>query len=195
MGILLSWTVATDSGLLRIFGGRPMQNRQRWLGRVTAGSGVSTGEPLVLLSCDVPIDAAMPSVAGVECWLGEAVGYAYAASSDFAERLLINQMSIPPRHDAEFNEWYDTEHMPRLAALDGVLSARRFRAVAGTPMYTALYYLRHCELLQSNEWRAAATTPWTTRIMRLRCAPRRMVFQRSPASVSEPNAVNDAELM
>ena len=36
-------------------------------------------------------------------------------------------MNIAPEHEAEFNEWYDKEHIPALAAVPGVLCARRFR--------------------------------------------------------------------
>jgi hypothetical protein len=37
-----------------------------------------------------------------------------------------------PELEAEFNEWYDKEHIPALAAVPGVLCARRFRGRAGT---------------------------------------------------------------
>ena len=41
--------------------------------------------------------------------------------------LLLNAMNIAPELEAEFNEWYDKEHIPALAAVPGVLAARRFR--------------------------------------------------------------------
>ena len=31
--------------------------------------------------------------------------------------LLVNAMSVDPAHEAEFNEWYDSEHIPALAAV------------------------------------------------------------------------------
>src|SRR5207237_9819917 len=34
-----------------------------------------------------------------------------------AAALLLNAMSIAPEHEHEFNEWYDREHIPALAAL------------------------------------------------------------------------------
>ena len=41
--------------------------------------------------------------------------------------LLLNAMNIAPELEAEFNEWYDKEHIPALAAVPGVLCARRLR--------------------------------------------------------------------
>jgi hypothetical protein len=49
--------------------------------------------------------------------------------------------------DAEYNEWYDSVHIPDLERLDGVLGARRFRLAdmdspqTGHPPYLALYEL------------------------------------------------------
>ena len=35
--------------------------------------------------------------------------------------LLLNAMNVAPELEAEFNEWYDKEHIPALAAVPGVL--------------------------------------------------------------------------
>src|ERR1700755_70000 len=47
--------------------------------------------------------------------------------------LLVNAMNVDPAHEDEFNEWYDNEHIPSLAAVPGTLCARRFRGAKGTP--------------------------------------------------------------
>ena len=53
-------------------------------------------------------------------------------------------MNVDPAAEPEFNEWYNTEHLPQLAAVPGVLSARRFRAAErDRTEYLALYHLRH----------------------------------------------------
>jgi hypothetical protein len=76
--------------------------------------------------------------------------------------LLINAMNVLPEHEAEFNEWYNTEHIPALAAVPGTLLARRFRsAEAGGPRYVALYHLASPEV---PAWKDAASTPWTERM-------------------------------
>lgn len=87
-------------------------------------------------------------------------------------------MSIDAQHDEEFNDWYNTEHIPRLVAVPGVLSARRFRAIRGRQQYVAVYHFADPQLPMSPAWRTAAGTPWTARIARYRhdnerfvCAP------------------------
>ena len=61
-------------------------------------------------------------------------------------------------HDLEptFNEVYDTEHAPLLAAVPGVLRASRYRSPSPTyPRYIAAYELESPAVLQSAEWKAA----------------------------------------
>jgi antibiotic biosynthesis monooxygenase (ABM) superfamily enzyme len=78
--------------------------------------------------------------------------------------LLVNAMNVAPEHDAEFNEWYDHEHIPALAAVPGVLSARRFRDPKGTHRYLALYHVATPEVTTGDAWKTAASTPWTERL-------------------------------
>jgi len=47
--------------------------------------------------------------------------------------VLLVRMGIPPEHEAEFNDWYNTEHVPALTSVPGVYGARRYRATAGSP--------------------------------------------------------------
>ena len=49
----------------------------------------------------------------------------------------------------EFNDWYNTEHLPRLSAVPGCLCARRFRAQGGTRKYLAIYHLASPEICSS----------------------------------------------
>lgn len=45
---------------------------------------------------------------------------------------LLNVMiDVQPDHDAEYNAWYNEEHLPALVAVPGVVSARRFVAAHG----------------------------------------------------------------
>jgi hypothetical protein len=77
--------------------------------------------------------------------------------------LLLNAMNIAPELEAEFNDWYDKEHIPALAAVPGVLSARRFRG-SGNRTYVALYHLDHPDVVESAEWKTARESDWTTRL-------------------------------
>jgi hypothetical protein len=74
--------------------------------------------------------------------------------------LLLVAMTPAPQHEKEFNAWYDTEHVPALARVPGVLSARRFRAADGTPKYVALYHVTSPQVVDGAEWkRASESTP------------------------------------
>ncbi len=55
-----------------------------------------------------------------------------------------------------FNAWYDTEHVPALARVSGVLCAPRFRAGSGNPKYIALYHLASPGVVASSEWKQAS---------------------------------------
>lgn len=78
--------------------------------------------------------------------------------------LLINAMNVDPAKEAEFNEWYDHEHIPALSKVPGVLAARRFRDGKGTHRYLALYHLKAPEVQASEAWKAGANSPWTDRL-------------------------------
>jgi hypothetical protein len=73
-------------------------------------------------------------------------------------------MNCVPEHEAEFNEWYNTEHIPQLAAVPGVIMARRFRATSANRKYVALYHLESPEVQASTAWKNAANTPWTEKL-------------------------------
>ena len=77
--------------------------------------------------------------------------------------LPLNAMNIAPDIEAEFNEWYDKEHIPALAAVPGVLSARRFRGT-GNRKYVALYDLETPDVVESDEWKKARQSEWTSRL-------------------------------
>jgi hypothetical protein len=78
--------------------------------------------------------------------------------------LLVNAMNVEAAHEPEFNEWYDHEHIPALAAVAGVLCARRFRDPQGTHRYLALYHLQAPEVAMGEAWKAAAQSTWTDRL-------------------------------
>jgi len=77
--------------------------------------------------------------------------------------LLVVSMNIDPAAEHEFNEWYNTEHLPALAAVPGVLCARRYTG-GDERKYLALYHLTNPDVSRSDAWRKAADTPWTQRM-------------------------------
>jgi hypothetical protein len=78
--------------------------------------------------------------------------------------LLVNAMNVVPEVEAEFNEWYDKEHIPALSAVPGVLCARRFRGSSGNRKYVALYHLARPDVQLSAEWKQARESAWTDRL-------------------------------
>jgi hypothetical protein len=80
---------------------------------------------------------------------------------DNAGGVLLVGMTPASDAETEFNAWYDTEHVPALGRVPGVLGARRFRASSSSgPKYVALYHLATPEVITSSEWkRASESTP------------------------------------
>ncbi len=81
--------------------------------------------------------------------------------------LLFVTMQPPEGMEEEFNDWYDTEHVPERAALPGFETARRFVCIEGWPRYLALYDLTQVGALYTPEYLAVAgdrSSPWTKRV-------------------------------
>ena len=74
-------------------------------------------------------------------------------------------MNIAPEHEADFNAWYNQEHLPALSAVPGVLAARRYHGNAqSSHNYAAIYHLTDPGVTQGDAWKAAASSPWTDRL-------------------------------
>ncbi len=81
-----------------------------------------------------------------------------------ASALLLVSMNVAPEHESEFNEWYNTEHIPALGSVPGTISARRYRGTGATQRYVALYHLATPDVVRSDAWKTAANTPWTEKM-------------------------------
>jgi hypothetical protein len=77
--------------------------------------------------------------------------------------MLLTSMDIDPSHEAEFNRWYDREHLEERVAIPGFLEARRYIAHAGRPKYLSLYSTETFEVLDSPAYRTALAnqTDWS----------------------------------
>jgi hypothetical protein len=89
-----------------------------------------------------------------------------AVAPSGAGGLLVATMNVDPAAEAEFNDWYNAEHLPQLAAVPGVLCARRYRSPEARPerKYLALYHLASPDVSRSAAWQQAADTEWTRRM-------------------------------
>jgi hypothetical protein len=77
--------------------------------------------------------------------------------------MLLTSMDIDPSHEAEFNRWYDREHLEERVAIDGFLEARRYIAHAANPKYLSLYSTETFEVLDGAAYRTALArqTDWS----------------------------------
>ncbi|MBU9141653.1 DUF4286 family protein [Burkholderia multivorans] len=71
---------------------------------------------------------------------------------------------IDPVHEADFNAWYDREHMQERVAIPGFTHARRFRATdRGPRKYLALYVTDTLDVFRGDAYRRAFAqqTAWS----------------------------------
>lgn len=82
--------------------------------------------------------------------------------------MLMAMMQPPADIEEEFQDWYDTEHIPERAGITGFLSAQRLVCIEGFPRYVAVYDLTHHGVLQEPEYQAVSGTnfsPWSKRVL------------------------------
>lgn len=83
--------------------------------------------------------------------------------------LLMVWAEVPAEVEADFNAWYNEEHLAERLAVPGVLSAARYESDSpGAPKHLAMYELENIGVLSSPEYLAARDNPteWTKR-----CSP------------------------
>jgi len=85
---------------------------------------------------------------------------------------------VDPAFEADFNRWYDREHMQERVAIAGFQSARRFQAIGSCPRpWLALYDTDNLDVFRSEAYRNAFAnqTEWSLRnFARMRGTQRRV---------------------
>lgn len=82
--------------------------------------------------------------------------------------MLLAMMQPSASMEEEFHDWYDTEHIPERAGIDGFLTAQRFVCLDGFPRYVAVYDLRYLGVLKEPGYVALSGdkfTPWSKRVL------------------------------
>ncbi len=81
--------------------------------------------------------------------------------------MLLTSMDIDAADEADFNRWYDREHLEERVAIDGFLEARRYVAHSASPKYLCLYSTAAIDVLDSPAYRArlAQPTEWSRKTM------------------------------
>ncbi len=98
---------------------------------------------------------------------------------------------VPRNKHAEFNAWYNMEHLPALMAVPGFLTGRRFRLSAreappltgqggSVPQYLTVYDIESPDVFESDAFRKASQSRWSDWVRswytRRMCALFRRIF-------------------
>jgi hypothetical protein len=80
--------------------------------------------------------------------------------------LLMVWCDVPADKEAEFNRWYNEEHIAERLSVPGFLSAARYEAVKGGPKHLAVYELENAAVMESDAYKKVSNnpTPWTKKI-------------------------------
>jgi hypothetical protein len=80
--------------------------------------------------------------------------------------LLMVYVDVAVELEAEFNRWYNEEHIAERLSIPGVLNAARYVAVRGGPKYLACYELAEPEAYFSDTWQHHLKHPtaWSRRM-------------------------------
>lgn len=76
--------------------------------------------------------------------------------------IMVVMMDVEPEHEAEFNRWYDEEHLVERLEIPGYVSARRFKLEEGSGgvlKYLCIWELDDSCPLQSAEMKAQRLRP------------------------------------
>ena len=122
------------------------------------------------------------------------VGAAPAPNVADSPWMYIVHTDIPDHIVAEYNEWYDKEHLPRCVGIPGVLRARRYMSVACTsgnagPKYLTAYELTGPDVWESPAAQVARKTAWTEKMRSLFSNTRRALYQLLAPNVTHEQAL------
>ncbi len=75
--------------------------------------------------------------------------------------ILVVMMEVDPDHEAEFDRWYNEEHLPERLEIPGYVSARRFKLEEGNGMlkFLCIWELEDASPLESDQYKAQRARP------------------------------------
>jgi len=101
-----------------------------------------------------------------------------ASAGEEAPYHYVVETDVRAEREADFNAWYEREHLAGLASVPGTVRAMRFRNVDGHPRYYACYDLTRPDTLGSPPWLAVRETPWSDRVRPAFFNTTRTMFRR-----------------
>ncbi|MBV7481361.1 DUF4286 family protein [Bordetella sp. BOR01] len=114
--------------------------------------------------------------------LAQATDVAGQAAGQPAPWFYVVETDIKPGAEADFDRWYEEEHLPGLAAVPGTVRARRYLAREGSPRYYACYDLASRETFGSPAWLAVRGTDWSSRVRPNFINTKRTMFRLVPTN-------------
>lgn len=95
---------------------------------------------------------------------------------------------VPRNRHQEFNAWYNTEHVPAVATVPGILTGRRFKLSrevppltskgGSLPTYLIIYDLESPAALEGEAFRKVSVSPWSTWVRSWFTRKMCMLYQR-----------------
>ena len=84
-----------------------------------------------------------------------------APTQHIGSTILVVTMEVDPEDEAEFNKWYNEQHLPERMEIPGYISARRFRLEEGDGalQYLCIWELEDGSPLESQMYQGAAGGP------------------------------------
>jgi hypothetical protein len=91
--------------------------------------------------------------------------------------MLFVASDISAEDEADFNAWYDREHVEERVRMQGVISAARYTSLNGAPKYLSLYWAESIAVFASAAYAHAFQhqTAWSQRILPKMVAPTRRI--------------------
>lgn len=91
--------------------------------------------------------------------------------------MLFVATDVAAQDEADFNQWYDREHVEERVRIDGFLSGTRYQALQGGRKYLGLYKTKSLESFTSAAYHAAFTqqTAWSVANLQKMQSPMRRV--------------------
>ncbi len=78
--------------------------------------------------------------------------------------LMLVGADIPPEKEADFNKWYQEEHLQELLGVPGILNAARYEATKSGPKHLAVYELENVDVVNTDAFKNRPRTEWGSRV-------------------------------
>jgi hypothetical protein len=77
--------------------------------------------------------------------------------------LMMVWVDVPADKEAEFNKWYNEEHLAELMSVPGILNAARYEAVSSGPKHLACYEIESTAVFDTEAFKNRPVTEWAKR--------------------------------